>query len=88
MQAQLDENNPTREDIREMWGRLLALEETCQQLRIELQGESSNAGRGSGVGGRQSWGGDMGSISGGSGGSGGSHNTRGGGNRSSRGGYF
>ena len=41
-----------------------------------------------GVGSRQGWSGDMGSSPGGSGGSRGSHNSRGGGSRSSRGGYF
>ena len=60
----------------------------CQQLRNALQGESSNASRGSGVGGRQGLGGDMGGSPGGSSGSRGSHNTRGGGSHSSRGGYF
>ena len=88
MQAQLDENNLTREDIREMRGRLQALEETNSQLRNALYGESSNVGHGSGVDSRQGWGGDMGSSPGGSGGSRGSHNSRGGGSRSSRGGYF
>ena len=88
MQAQLAENNPTREGIREMRGHLQALEETHNQLRNALYRESSNAGRSSGVGSRQGWGGNMGSRPGGSGGSRGSHNNRGGGNRSSRGGYF
>ena len=88
MQAQLDENNTTREDIRELRGRIQALEETHNQLRNALYGEGSNAGRGSRVGIRQGWGGDMGSSPGGSGGSRGSHNSRGGGSRSSRGGYF
>ena len=88
MQAQLNENNPTREHIREMRERLQALEETHSQLQNALYGESSNAGRGSGVGSHQGWGGDMGSSPGGSRGSRGSHNSRGGGSRSSRGGYF
>ena len=88
IQAQLDENNPTREDIREMRGRLQVLKETYNQLQNALHVESSNAGRGSGVVSRQGWGYDMGSSPGGSDGSRGSHNSRRGGSRSSRGGYF
>ena len=88
MQAQLDENNPTWEDIREIRGHLQALEETHSQLRNALYGKSSNKCHGSGVGSRQGWGGDMGGSPGGSGGSRGSRNSRGGGSRSSRGGYF
>ena len=73
MQVQLDENNCTREDIQEMRERLQALENTCQQLHNAIQGESNNiADRGSGVCGRQGWGGDIGSSPGGSGGSWGS----------------
>ena len=68
--------------------RLQALEETHSHLWNALYGENSNAGLGSGIGSRQSWVGDMGSSPGGSGGSRGSHNRRGGGSRSSRGGYF
>ena len=71
-----------------MQARLQALEETHSQLRNALYGESNNAGRGSGVVSRQGWSGDMGSSLGGTGGSRGSHNSRGGGSRSSRGGYF
>ena len=83
MQAQLEENNPTREDIREMRGHLQALEETHSQLWNALYGERSNAGCGSGVGSCQGWGGDMGSSPDGLGGSRGSHSSR-----YSRGGYF
>ena len=88
MQAQLDEKNPTREDIREIQGRLQALEETYQQLRIALHGETSNASCGSGVGSHQGWGGDLGRSPGGLGGSRVSHNSRDCGSRSSCGGYF
>ena len=48
---------------------LQALKETYQQLRNALQGKSTNAGSGSGVGGRQGLGCDMGSSPSGSGGS-------------------
>ena len=88
MQAQLAENNPTREGIREMRGHLQALEETQSQLRNVLYGKSSNACRGSRVGSGQGWDDDIGSSPSGSGGSRGSHNSCDGGSRSSRGGYF
>ncbi len=49
--------------------RLRSLEQTCEYLQTTLHGESSNAFRGSGVGGRQGRGGDMSSSPSGSGGS-------------------
>jgi hypothetical protein len=88
MQAQLDERTPSQDQIREMNDRLRSLEQTCEYLQTTLHGESSNAFRGSGVGGRQGRGGDMGSSPSGSGGSRGSYPSRGGGSRSSRGGYY